>query len=449
MRAVGFVLALLLPITAMAQGFRDVVVQPPRARHSTVQPRITQFTQVSHTIYMNNCMPNGCTVYPGYDDSLTQHSSIPQSQSHLAAWAWGQPAWDNLVQCVRRMYKDFDVQIVDTDPGPAASHFELMVGGNSTDIGIQGAGGVAPFIPCDGDLYDNVITFVFAGETQDPDYLCWAAAQETAHAFGLDHEMNALDPMTYLNPPTKKAGFQPTPTPCGEYMDRTCWCGNATQNSYQYLMDTFGASNPVPPTLTIKTPSDGSWQKPGFTVHASVDAQYSIMTSDLEIDGASSQQGGQPPLIFSTPADLAAGDHTVAVTATDKAQQTAQQSITVHVVAKCDNGQSCSGGFSCLGGFCLPLADQPGGLGATCSDNSACITGTCGTDGTRNLCTAPCDGGNRCPSRFSCLSSSQSDGVCWPMAEHTQPGGCTTGGSPGPLALAFAALFAVFRRRRR
>jgi len=452
MRTAGL-LALLLPLTASAQGFRDVVVQPPRAATSTIKPRVTQFTQVSHLIYMNNCMPSGCTVYPGFDDSLSQHSSIPQAQSHLAAWGWGQPAWNDLVTCMKAMYADFDVQITDVDPGPSTPHFELMVGGNSTDIGIQGAGGVAPFIPCDGQLENNVMSFVFAAETSNPDYLCWAAAQETSHVFGLDHEMNANDPMTYLSPPVKKPGFQNMPTPCGEYQNRTCWCGNGQQNSYQYLMDTFGASNPVPPTVTITSPSDGSWQKPGFVVHAQATSQYTIATSELDLDGSTAQQGGQPPLVFSTPTSIPAGDHTVTVTTSDAAQQMAHSSITVHIVGACSGGQGCSGDFKCLGGYCLPTADTAGGLGATCAGNDACITGECASDGTNQLCTAPCDPGSSCPSGFTCEASAGSGtaGVCWPAPGAKSGGGCATSdGSSSLLALGgLGALLALGRRRRR
>lgn len=437
----ALLVALLVPLTASAGPFRDVVVQPP---HGTTSGP-TKFASITKLIYLNNCMPNGCSVSPGFDDARTQHSSIPQQPSHLAAWGWGQTNWNTLVQCVKDMYAPFDVQITDVDPG-SANHFELMVGGSSTDVGVMGAGGVAPFIPCNGALQDNVISYVFAAETQDLDYLCWAAAQETSHVFGLDHEMNAMDPMTYLSPPIKKQGFQNTASNCGEYQPRMCWCGGQTQNSAQYLFDTLGPAHLDPASMTISSPADGSWQKPGFSVHATAMTQLSVTTSELKIDGATAQSITQPPLVFDSPATLAAGDHTISVDATDAAARTFSSQITVHVVGKCDAG--CTGDQKCLGGFCLPAADVPGGLGSTCTDNTGCITGTCASDGMTHLCTGPCDAGDACPSGFACLSSTAGAGVCWPSPGGG--GGCATssGGSP-LLALGALGVLATLLRRRR
>src|SRR5690606_7907114 len=122
-------------------------------------------------------------------------------------------------------------------------HFEVMVAGEPNAFGLpSGVGGVAPFISCNGQIDNNVISFVFAAAINNQDFLCWAAAQESAHVWGLDHELNAKDPMTYLAPPIKKEGFQNEASPCGEEegKSRECQCGGRKQNSYQYLMDTFG-----------------------------------------------------------------------------------------------------------------------------------------------------------------------------------------------------------------
>jgi hypothetical protein len=440
MRAVfAAVLLVAAPVSA-EPAFRDVVVQPPVL---TAGPQPVKFANVSHLIYLNNCLPNGCTVQPGFDDSLTQHSSIPQQQATLAAYPWGSTSWSTLVQCVKDMYAPFDIQITDQDPGPSMPHFELIVGGKSTDIGIMGAGGVAPFIPCNGALQNNVISYVFALETGDLDYLCWAAAQETSHVFGLDHEMNALDPMTYLSPPTKKQGFQNTASNCGEFMPRQCWCGGTQQNSFQYLADTIGPSHLDPATVAITAPADGAWVLPGFVVHAQMMSQVSARAGDLQIDGAVTQSVAEPPLVFNAPATLAAGDHVISVDATDAAARTVTASVTVHQVASCAGGASCDKGFGCLGGYCLPTNGVAGGLGSTCTDNSECITGTCGSDGSSMLCTGPCDGGMKCPSNFTCEVAGAA-GVCWPNSHR---GGCTSTAPDGGLVVLLVLGALVLARR--
>jgi len=196
-----------------------------------------------HYLYLNNCYPNGCDIAPGYDDSRSAHSSIPTTRSHLDAWQWGDEKWKGFVQCMTDFYEPFDIEIMTTDPG-GADHFELVAAGESAQLGVTGAAGIAPFIACDG-LRENAIAFMFANHSDDLDELCWAGAQETGHIFGLDHALLAADPMTYL-PPLHKTGFIDESAPCGESTPRICKCGNAAQNSYARLAHTLGEKGPVP-----------------------------------------------------------------------------------------------------------------------------------------------------------------------------------------------------------
>src|SRR5690606_35299898 len=110
------------------------------------EPGQLGFTKVSRTLYLNPCLPGGCTLSPGSDDSRTDKSSIASEPTTLTAWPHGQTAWNNLVQCVKDMYAPFDIDVTDVDPG-TANHFEVMVAGTPQAFGFpNGVGGVAPFI---------------------------------------------------------------------------------------------------------------------------------------------------------------------------------------------------------------------------------------------------------------------------------------------------------------
>jgi hypothetical protein len=138
------------------------------------------------------------------------------------------------VSCVAALYQPFGVVVTDVDPG-SAPHFEAIVAGAPGEIGASGIGGVSPFA-C--GVIDNAITYSFAniyGSVQD---ICDTVAQESAHAFGLEHEYLCEDPMTYLTGCGAKV-FQDVDAPCGELAPRDCECGGPTQNSFQVLTDVF------------------------------------------------------------------------------------------------------------------------------------------------------------------------------------------------------------------
>jgi MYXO-CTERM domain-containing protein len=444
MGAVVVAALVLAPALALAEIPRRAIVWKNQIRQRAPGAAVT----VSNKLYLNDCRPNGCTVTPGNDDSRTNRSSIPQSVARLDAWNHGDAAWNDLVACVKDTFLPFQIEVVTTDPG-TASHFEVMVGGSSAQLSPDlVAGGVAPFLGCNASD-DNVISFVFAGTSNDPEFLCGAVAQEACHVWGLDHELNALDPMTYLDLGSRKR-FQNDDARCGEELasPRSCYCGGTTQNSYEYMTQTFGAANLPPPTLAIATPTEGQWVKPGFAIRAELTSVLGARSAALTIDGVEVSSLSPGPFGFNAPTTIIGGDHTIAIVGTDGGARTVSESVNVHVTGACSASGTCSSGLHCLGGFCLPGSDVEGGLGAACTGNAACITNSCGTARDQQLCTAPCDDGGACPGGFECLGANSDAGVCWPIVDE---GGCAaTPGSSSPafVLVGFGFLALIVRRRR-
>jgi hypothetical protein len=159
-------------------------------------------------------------------------------------------------------------------------------------------------------------------------------SQEVAHSYGLDHEMLASDPMTYLQYNGNRS-FKDQTVSCGEYQNRPCGIGGSTcrasQNSVQLLYARVGKADLVAPTLAITSPADGATVEPGFSVEATASDDVGVTMTTLSIDG---QPAGMDltagPYTFATDPALAEGPHTLRVEATDGRNTQAQQ-ITVIV----------------------------------------------------------------------------------------------------------------------
>lgn len=438
--------ALALPAVAEAPkpfpklGF----VRPPApAKVAAAKARVPAITTISHVIYMNNCLPNGCDLTFGADDSRTNRSSLSDGVSHMSPWNHGAAAWDALVQCVRETYSPFDVTIVTDDPGNVP-HSEIIVAGLPGELGqgLEGAGGVSPTLGC-GATEDNVITFMFAGLGYDLNYLCGGVAQETCHAWGLDHELDKDDPLTYLELGTRKS-FQDSNPQCGESLSdpRSCYCGGATQNTYQYLMDNFGPANLLPASMEIVTPKANAWVMPGFPVRVVITDQLSITNASMTVDGVASGAVENGPVVFNAPAVLAPGAHTVEVRAEDYAKRILTATTTVNVIGSCAAGEACAAGTLCITGLCVPDATYEGGLGHACTTNDECVTQQCASDGTNSYCTGACTEG-ACPSGYDCLDNN----VCWPNG--SDGGGCSAAGGDGAMVMLVGLGIAVTLRRRK
>ncbi|HTM19396.1 MAG TPA: hypothetical protein VL172_02775 [Kofleriaceae bacterium] len=261
-------------------------------------------TPDSQILYLNRCR-GGCDVEPGQDDARVDRSSVPSQPSHLDAFDGNDNAWARIVDCVTALYAPFGLKITDVDPGDTP-HFEAMVAGRPQDVGMgSNVGGVAPFT-C--GVIENAISFTFANVLSGPETICEIIGQESAHTFGLDHELLCDDPMTYLNDCGPKC-FRDEIVDCGEYESRPCYCGPAQQNSYQYLLDRFGPG-PGLDGVRFEEPRPGSLVLPGFHVRVEplvpcprgVQAWIEAKGGDLALGEIRNW-----PYVFDSPDDLPLG----------------------------------------------------------------------------------------------------------------------------------------------
>lgn len=406
-------------------------------------------SSVSRILYINDCKPNGCTVAVGTDDSRTDRSSIVDSTALLPAYHHGQAHWDSLVDCVKKTFEPFTIQVVTTNPGATVSHFEVMVGGADTDLRSDlSAGGVAPYVSC-GAQRNNGLSFVFPKTTSDLEYLCGAVVQEATHVWGLDHELDAKDPMTYLQLGSLKR-FQHNDANCGESSPRNCRCGGTKQNSFKYMINTFGLNpNLAPPGIEITAPKANTFVKPGFEVTVTSTGPVDLIKADVKVGTSVAGTAEDAPYTVMTPKmGMPIGKQTITVSAMDFAERPVSGTVDVTVLQSCANGASCTDGHKCLGDVCYPDKDVAGGLGSDCTTADQCATGSCIGDGTTMKCTAQCDPGLECPGGFDCVETGGGAGVCWPSAGGGEGGGCSTNGDSGFLLAGLGVALLALRRRR-
>jgi MYXO-CTERM domain-containing protein len=168
-------------------------------------------------------------------------------------------------------------------------------------------------------------------------------AQEIAHSYGLDHELVASDPMSYLSFAGKRT-FQDVAAPCGETTARACGIGGSTcrdsQNSYALLMERIGAAGTGDidaPIVVINSPADGATVDAGFAIQATVTDDVIVKLAVLQIDGIATSSVTADPWTFTAPADLPRGRHTIEVTATDGVHQ---QTAMIEVIVRDANGET-------------------------------------------------------------------------------------------------------------
>lgn len=243
-----------------------VIVEPPPIVEQAPVDATTQV--VTHTIWLNR---HGLVVRPGLNNAATDTSSLVGSPKSIPAYTGTDAEWATMVACVRAMYERFDVEVTDTRPPATVDYMEAVFGGRAPDLGLDvDAAGVAPF-RSDCGVIEHAIVFAFTARwPHATQAMCEVAAQEIGHAYGLDHELDAADPMTYLAYNGRRT-FQDRAVSCGEFTPRPCGytatgC-RPSQNSVAILEDRLGpshvpASDETPAIATTPDTTDAQTPDP-------------------------------------------------------------------------------------------------------------------------------------------------------------------------------------------
>jgi MYXO-CTERM domain-containing protein len=450
----------------------------------------TPYAAVAPIIYLDRCQPS-CVITKGNNDARSNTSSIPmQSTSTISefrnavgiAGTVADAEWAAVVQCVKEVYSPYAVMVTDQLPGGGQAFHRAVVGGIPQEIGYNSdILGVAP-LANDCSAIDNVISFSFANAhvgtaaTVQERVLnvCWTVAQESAHAYGLDHQYTfpqgkltpsqsaCNDPMTYRMDCGGQKFFRNEIATCGETSTRACKCG-ANQNSHVKIQAVFGPGTPITgaPTIALTDPIEGGVLGRGVTAMAS--SKRGVSRVELffngfewaEMDGVKFGTRGQPspsPYTIVVPPDLPNSIVEVKMIAYDDLGASTESAVvTVTKGAPCANESTCATGQKCEAGKCF--WDPPvGEVGDDCSYKQFCKSGICSGTSDQQICTQSCIPGvaDSCPSGLDCVMSGPNDGLCF----FASSGGCCSVDRSHrawwvQLALAAIVLGYVGRRRRR
>ncbi len=430
---------------------------------------------ISPIIFVNRCH-GGCSfTKASRSDALTNQTIIgplPQgTRFNLTEFGWSDDIWNQTLACIREVYQPFGVQVVTDDPGQVAHH-EAVLAGHSTEAGYPANQvlGVAPLDSSTCRPQNNVISFSFANDHgPSPLDMCWTVAQESAHAFGLDHEFECSDPMTYI--PISACGsqkfFRNLDAKCGTNAPATCICGGTTQNSYKRLLGVHGPGTlPVTaPVVNISAPVANAPNLPkGFSVLVSAIDRRGLNHLELyvnnwkwaELAGTWQKQG---PYVLSVPMNVPDGVMDVKVLGCGDTGVCGEDHVTVTRGAACTNAATdCAQGQKCEAGKCF--WDPPTlNIGDTCEYAQQCLSLSCATVDGAPICSEDCVSGpnDACPDGFECVAPGLGQhGACGPIA--VDPGGCCSAGDQGrstvPAVLVNLGLgcvlgLVVVRRRRR
>lgn len=408
------------------------------------------------TLFLNRCIGD-CNLTPGGNSAIDNRSSIIQSAATLAEFQYSDAIWDAVVACVADTYLPYGVEVVTTEP-TSGDYVEVMVAGSPGELDLDdNTLGIAPMA---GDCSPQVnwIAFAFANiHGTDPVLdLCATTAHEAGHVYGLDHEYDCKDPMTYLVGCGQK-WFLNVAAQCGEFDGpRNCRCTGPTQNSHVELSQALGpGDDPPPPAITIPYPLDGAIVIDGFAMFAEVVEARIVDRVEFWLNGfpwrTMAGVRDQTTYQYSADGDVPDGIIDLEIRAYNDLEIMGSQTITVTKGLPCESADTCLDEQLCEDGRCA-WPPPEGELGDDCDLDADCTSYRCESDGEHTLCTTQCVLGvdGSCEDGFRCLDAG-GEGVCWPEALIGGGGCCSTGGGSPLPAGALAGLVALLlgRRRRR
>lgn len=343
-------------VFASGEGDRQLarqLVPEDRARSSSYAAASAAASPLaqSRTIYLNH---DGVQLLPAYvNDSRLQKSTIANQSVLIPPWTATPAVWNDTVQCLRDLFAPFAVKIVTEDPGNVP-HIEAVFGGSGTLLGLpKGIVGISPFnSTC--TTIENSIVFTFTDDLPaNARTVCEVMAQEIAHSYGLDHEMLASDPMSYL-PYKGNRWFQDETAACGEKAARPCGINGSTcraqQNSVQLLGERLGVADPQLPTGELMSPANGELVGSDFDIDVSASDNIGVASVEFFIDDVSIGTRTSAPYTL-TAEGIANGAHTVTAVVTDQARNVMSTSpVSVTVEAASSGGCNASGEGAGSGG---------------------------------------------------------------------------------------------------
>ena len=444
--------ALILAVPAAA-------AQPDDVDYVLVAPSRDRAASGTKAIFLNPCRA-GCTVTAGGDSAAADRSSIlgkngiPTTVS-LEPFAWDQSIWDGAVACVRERFAPWAITVV-TDPPTGGRYLEVMVAGVPSAAGLaSNTLGVAP-LTNDCSALPSAIAFAFAnahprgaGQVEE---LCTTIIHEAGHLYGLDHELDCRDPMTYLAGCGPKV-FVNRSLPCGTDRERPCQCGER-QNTFIKLTRTVGPGTaPAAPEVSIDYPQPGATVDDRFAVFVAPVSPRPVVDVALWINGRAWVRAPgvatEDLYQLTTPADVPDGTLDLEVRTRDDLGNLGVVARTVTKGAPCVDATTCLAGQTCAGGGCRSPAGTLA-LSAACAIDEDCASQWCVIADGAGACARPCyplDAA--CGDGLTCRIADDEGFACLPTVDE---GGCcsTGGGRPGgALAVAAGVLAMLGRRRRR